>query len=167
METREFLLAASESLQIHLDDICDSDIPSSYLATRLYAAKIISEAVYKKVTDDQTRSENYTRIQEIMKAVKAAIKLKNEHFDKFLEVLSKDIPIGKALADKLSTSYKGTPLPAPGVTQCLSTLSVQHRLQTSLAGQQQLTGILITKGLAHQTSIMIQSIIIYNFMISF
>ncbi len=117
METREFLLAASESLQIHLDDICDSDIPSSYLATRLYAAKIISEAVYKKVTDDQTRSENYTRIQEIMKAVKAAIKLKNEHFDKFLEVLSKDIPIGKALADKLSTSYKGTPpLPAPGVT---------------------------------------------------
>ena len=101
-------MASSESLalQKHYNDICDSGIVSTILANVLFSAELIDEHVHDKVTDELTRKSSYERIQEIMKAVKAIIKLKNEYFDKFLEVLSKDIgwPIGVALAEKLSTS---------------------------------------------------------------
>ena len=100
--------ASAESLQAHFHEICSSNIPSNYLASRLFSVKLISKYVHNEVTDDHTGHTDYHRIQTMLKAVKSSMELRQDTFEEFVKVLSEDVPTGKILAENIMKTYEGT-----------------------------------------------------------
>ena len=72
------------------DTIVESNIDPKALARKLYSKEVISESVYKKVRDKETRDSKEERIEEILDDLRDRIKHDPNVLTKFLSTL-KDI----------------------------------------------------------------------------
>ena len=69
------------------DTIVESSIDPKTLARKLYSKEVISESVYKKVKDNETRYSKEERIEEILDDLRDRIKHDPNVLTKFLSTL--------------------------------------------------------------------------------
>ena len=79
--------AALRTLSQCTDTIVESSIDPKALARKLYSKEVISESVYKKVRDGETRYSKEERIEEILDDLRDRIKHDPNVLTKFLSTL--------------------------------------------------------------------------------
>ena len=89
------------------DIIVESYIDPIALARILYSKEVISENVYKKVKDRQTRETSSDRLDHILDDIKDHVKHNASAFTTFLDILRDDRLNQKELADIIIAKYKG------------------------------------------------------------
>ena len=98
--------AALRALGQCTDTIVDSNIDPKALARKLYSKEVISESVYKKVRDRETRDSKEERIEEVLDDLRDRIKHDPNVLINFLSTL-KELSQND-LALKIEQKYQGT-----------------------------------------------------------
>ena len=89
------------------DVIVESNIDHIALARKLYAKEVISENIYKKVKDKETRETSSDRLDRILDDLKDHVKHNASIFTTFLDILRDDSLKQRDLADIIMSKYKG------------------------------------------------------------
>ena len=89
------------------DAIVESNIDHSALVRKLYSKESVSESVYKRVRDRESRDTREERLENILDEVRDRVKHDGSVFRTFFDILY-DLS-QKDLADKIMAKYKGIP----------------------------------------------------------
>ena len=89
------------------DIIVESNIDPIALARKLYSKEVISENIYKKVKDNETRETSSNRLDKILDDLKDHVKHNASTFTTFLDILKDDSLNQRDLADIIMSKYKG------------------------------------------------------------
>ena len=89
------------------DIIVESNIDPIALSRKLYSKEVISENIYKKVKDKETRETTSERLDRILDDIKDHVKHNAGTFTTFLDILRDDSLNRNDLADKIMSKYKG------------------------------------------------------------
>ena len=89
------------------DAIVESNIDHSALVRKLYSKESVSESVYKRVRDRESRDTREERLENILDEVRDRVKHDGSVFRTFFDILY-DLS-QKDLADKIMAKYKGMP----------------------------------------------------------
>ena len=89
------------------DIFVESNIDPIALARKLYAKEVISENIYKKVKDRETRETSSERLDRILDDLKDHVKHNASTFTTFLDILKDDSLSQRDLADIIMSKYKG------------------------------------------------------------
>ena len=89
------------------DIIVESNIDPIALARKLYSKELISENIYKKVKDKETRETSFDRLDKILDDLKDHVKHNASTFTTFLDILKDDSLNQRDLADIIMSKYKG------------------------------------------------------------
>ena len=89
------------------DVIVESNVDPIALARKLLSKEVISEDIYKKVKDKETRETTSDRLDRILDDLKDRVKHNASTFTTFLDILRDDSLKRHDLADKIMSKYKG------------------------------------------------------------
>ena len=89
------------------DVIVESNVDPIALARKLLSKEVISENIYKKVKDNETKETISDRLDRILDDVKDRVKHNASTFTTFLDILRDDSLKRHDLADKIMSKYKG------------------------------------------------------------
>ena len=89
------------------DIIVESNVDPFALARKLYSKEVISENIYKKVKDRETRETCSDRLERILDDLKDRVKYNASTFKTFLDILRDDSLNRSDLADIIMSTYKG------------------------------------------------------------
>ena len=88
------------------DIIVESNVDPITLARKLYSKEVISENIYKKVKDKETRETSSDRLERILDDLKDHVKHNVKTFTLFLDILRDDSLSRHDLADKIMSNYE-------------------------------------------------------------
>ena len=88
------------------DVVVESNVDPIALARKLLSKEVISENIFKKVKDKETRETTSDRLDRILDDVKDCVKHNASTFITFLDILRDDLKRND-LADKIMSKYKG------------------------------------------------------------
>ena len=89
------------------DVIVESNVDPIALARKLLSKEVISEDIYKKVKDKETRETTSDCLDRILDNLKDHVKHNASIFTTFLDILRDDSLKRHDLADKIMSKYKG------------------------------------------------------------
>ena len=89
------------------DVIVESNVDPIVLARKLYSKEVISDDIFEKVKDKETRETTSDRLDRILHDLRDRVKHNASTFTTFLDILRDDSLKRHDLADKIMSKYKG------------------------------------------------------------